>query len=98
MGTKTTENKVVWSCYFCGHIFGLLDSRRHCAHCGATPARWLGAPMVENHRADANVPSVAEPEPELLPTEQTNSQFGLFGTSPPGTQGLDVNPELRIRY
>jgi len=98
MKTKTETQKVAWACSFCGHIYGAFDSRNHCAHCGATPPRWISAPLIENHRADTDVPHISEPERELLPTEQTNSPSGLFATSPPGTQGVDVNPELRIRY
>jgi hypothetical protein len=98
MWNKREERKVAWACFFCGHIYGTFDSRNHCAHCGATPPRWISAPLVENHRADTNCAHVSERAPELLPVEQTNSPSGLFATSPPGTQGCDVNPELRIRY
>jgi hypothetical protein len=98
MKTLRHETKVAWACAFCGHIRGAFDSRRYCIPCGASPAQWESAPMVENHRADADVRPVSEPEPELLSTEQTNSPSGLFATSAPGTEGVDVNPELRVRY
>ena len=98
MKTTTYEKKVAWACAFCGHIFGAFDSRHHCVHCGASPARWASAPIIENHRADSDVPPVSEPSPEQLPFEQTNSPAGLFATSPPGGEGFDVNPELRVRY
>ena len=84
-------------CGYCGHIRRAFESRRRCWHCGASPVNWLSEPVLAGP-VDADVPHVAEPAPELLATEQTNDPAGLFATSPPGTEGYDVNPELRVRY
>lgn len=89
--------QTAWACGFCGHILGRFESNQRCLQCGALPARWFSAPLTHG-RVDSDVPAVADPEPELLPTERTNAPSGLFATSPGGTEGTDVNPELRVRY
>lgn len=35
---------------------------------------------------------------EHIDRAQANDPAAVFPTSPPGTSGYDVNPELRVRY
>jgi len=58
--------------------------------------------VIEPARADAGMPTVG-----VAPATDTNNEEAAYtsssfvsgvGTSPPGTSGYDVNPELRVRY
>jgi nucleotide-binding universal stress UspA family protein len=89
--------RAAWACGFCGHILGDLESKQRCMQCGVFPARWYSAPIT-HERIDKDVRPVADVEPEVLATERTNAPSGLFATSPGGTEGTDVNAELRVRY
>ncbi|HZS42141.1 MAG TPA: universal stress protein [Polyangia bacterium] len=89
--------RAAWSCPACGHIYDEREEAARCAGCGASPVRWLTAP-IETGPADAIEPHVADGEREELPQSRTGSTQGLFTTSPPGCEGYDVNPELRVRY
>jgi nucleotide-binding universal stress UspA family protein len=84
-----------WSCGSCGHILGRAESTSRCAGCGAEPPHWIAAPL-SHEPIDAGGPAVGEEERDEVP--QRNDPAGLFATSPPGTDGCDVNPELRVRY
>jgi nucleotide-binding universal stress UspA family protein len=85
------------SCEDCGHILGDTESAERCAGCGGHPAKWLSA-TISSEPIDAGEPAVGEASSEPLGYERTNDAAGLFATSPPGTEGYDVNPELRVRY
>ncbi len=85
------------SCDRCGHILGDHEPTERCAGCGAHPASWLSAPIAPGP-IDAGEPAVGEVDAETLGPERTQSSAGLFSVSPPGTEGYDVNPELRVRY
>lgn len=89
--------KTAWSCEQCGHILGRAESSERCGGCGAHPVRWLSAP-IEKDRVDIAEPAVGEVDAETVGLERTNTSAGLFAVSPPGTEGYDVNPELRVRY
>jgi nucleotide-binding universal stress UspA family protein len=91
------RGKVAWACADCGHILRRGDTIERCARCGRAPVRWLSAP-VEPGRADQAEPAVADYARDELPPERANDPAGLFATSPAGTSGYDVNPELRVRY
>lgn len=89
---------MAYSCANCGHILNLLtEYSKRCEHCGAEPAKWNAAPMVSGP-ADQLAPAVGEAVAESLPDERTQDPGGIFATSPPGAEGYDVNPELRVRY
>jgi universal stress protein A len=85
-----------WSCRECGHILGGAESTGRCAGCGADPPHWISAPIVHDQPADVGEASVGEEERDEVP--QGNDPAGLFSTSPPGTEGYNINPELRVRY
>jgi nucleotide-binding universal stress UspA family protein len=89
--------RVAWSCDACGHILGDGESTETCAGCARTPVRWNAAPIPDGP-ADQAEPAVADSAGERLAYERTNDPVGLFATSPAGTEGYDVNPELRVRY
>jgi nucleotide-binding universal stress UspA family protein len=85
-----------WSCGDCGHILGGAESTGRCAGCGSEPPHWIAAPVVHDQPVDIDEPAVGEEERHEV--GQRNDPAGLFSTSPPGTEGYDVNPELRVRY
>jgi nucleotide-binding universal stress UspA family protein len=89
--------RAAWSCAQCGHILADTESTFVCARCGATGGNWISASMAPGP-ADAGQPSVGESVAPDLAEPQTRETLGLFSTSPPGTEGYDVNPELRVRY
>lgn len=89
--------EVVWSCGRCGHIRKRSESGARCSRCGAEPATWDSAP-VTHQPADADEPTVGESVNDGLPAQTANEPSGLFPSSPPGTSGYDINPELRVRY
>jgi len=93
----TARGKVAWACADCGHILRRGDTIEKCAGCGRAPVRWLSA-AVEAGRADEAEPAIADYERDELASERTNDPAGLFATSPAGTSGVNVNPELRVRY
>jgi nucleotide-binding universal stress UspA family protein len=94
---RVQAERAAWSCAACGHILGDAESTFVCAHCGARDASWNSAPIVPGP-VDVEAPSVGESVGEDLTETQTRETMGLFATSPPGTEGYDVNPELRVRY
>jgi nucleotide-binding universal stress UspA family protein len=94
---RAVATDVAWACRDCGHILKRNDGTAVCSACGAAPASWISAP-IEPGPVDAGEPAVGDVEAERLPYERTNDPAGLFSTSPPGTSGTDVNPELRVRY
>jgi nucleotide-binding universal stress UspA family protein len=85
-----------WACADCGHMLAPGDSRERCRHCGHAPARWISAPL-SSEPVDAGEAAVGEVEREEVGAGQSNPT-SLFATSPGGTEGYDVNPELKIRY
>lgn len=85
------------SCAACGHILGEAESTFVCAHCGAMGGNWISAAIAPGP-VDAEAPAVGEAVASDLAEPQTRETLGLFSTSPPGTEGYDVNPELRVRY
>ena len=85
------------SCAACGHLLEPLESIERCAACGAQPASWVTA-EITGAPADAGEASVSDAARERLAEERTNDPAGLFATSPGGTEGYDVNPELKVRY
>ncbi len=87
-----------WSCTQCGHIRGDLESGETCSHCGVSPAAWNGAPLIPGP-VDLAEPAVGHNVNDGVPQVQGGSDpLELFPTSPPGTEGYDVNAELRVRY
>lgn len=94
---QAQADKAAWCCAACGHILGEVESPFVCAHCGATGGDWISAPMVAGP-ADVGEPATGEAVGEPLVETQTRSSLGLFSTSAPGQEGVDVNPELRVRY
>jgi universal stress protein A len=86
-----------WACARCGHILRDREQHRSCEQCGDTPASWTSAP-IGTGPVDVGDPSVGESVASDLEYTQTQSSSGLFATSPGGTSGTDVNPELRVRY
>lgn len=86
-----------WACADCGRLLSGAESREHCRGCGAAPARWISAP-VSSEPIDAGEPAFADSEGEHLDQGRNNDAAGLFATSPPGAEGYDVNPELKVRY
>jgi nucleotide-binding universal stress UspA family protein len=95
---EAAPERAAWSCSRCGHIRGARESITRCGRCGLLPAAWEWA-LVEPGPVDAAEAAVGEPiagdEPALRTTHAT---AGLFSTSPPGSEGYGVNPELRVRY
>jgi len=91
---KRTQDSA-WSCRACGHILGDRQSSSRCAGCGAEPAHWTEA-LISSEPIDAGEPSVGDEARDEVP--QRNDPAGLFAISPPGTEGADINPELRVRY
>jgi nucleotide-binding universal stress UspA family protein len=85
-----------WMCSDCGHILGNEGTQR-CRECGANPAHWISAP-ISDEPIDVGEPAVGEIERETVDQGQRNDPAGLFATSPAGTSGESVNPELRVRY
>jgi len=85
-----------WACADCGHILPQSDSRERCHNCGRSPARWISAP-VTHAPVDIDEAPVGEVEREEIGRDQSNPT-SLFATSPGGTEGYDVNPELKVRY
>jgi nucleotide-binding universal stress UspA family protein len=94
---QVAPSDAAWSCRDCGHILGRHESTSSCSGCGAEPAQWIAAPL-SSEPADAGVAAVSDEEREELPSAQRNDPAGLFATSPPGCEGTDINPELRVRY
>ncbi|MCS6911953.1 MAG: universal stress protein [Myxococcales bacterium] len=97
VGPEQPLAPLAWSCTRCGHIRGDGESGERCVQCGAQPALWNSAP-ISQEPADAGMPTVGQGPDEHVDTSVANAPTALFSTSPPGTQGYDVNPELRIRY
>jgi nucleotide-binding universal stress UspA family protein len=94
---RAAASRAAWSCAACGHILGDGESTFGCQRCGATPANWIGATLAPGP-VDAGAPAVGEAVASDLTETQTRETLGLFSTSPAGTEGYDVNPELRVRY
>lgn len=88
---------IAWSCTRCGHIRGNMESSARCSRCGLEPATWDSAP-VTGRPADELERAVGESLDGEVGTSRTNDPAGLFPTSPPGTEGYNINPELRVRY
>jgi nucleotide-binding universal stress UspA family protein len=93
----THPHDAAWSCGDCGHILTGYESTSRCSECGAQPPHWISAPLSDE-AADLGEPSVGDEERDEVDAGQRNSPTGLFATSAPGTQGTDINPELRVRY
>lgn len=89
--------RLAWSCAACGHIRGVAESEFRCVRCGAEPALWNSAPMTAGP-ADQLAPAVGESTDEHIDPARANDPAAVFATSPPGTSGYSVNPELRVRY
>jgi hypothetical protein len=89
--------ELAWACKGCGHIVARFEPHRTCMQCGRSPAEWYEAPL-DLGRPDPEGPHAANVEREQLASEQTNSPSALFATSPPGSGGCAVNPELKVRY
>lgn len=89
--------RVAWSCAACGHIRGAAEGAARCRACGADPALWNSAPVTSGP-VDAVEPAVGDSVDEHIDRAQANDPAAVFPTSPPGTSGYDVNPELRVRY
>jgi nucleotide-binding universal stress UspA family protein len=94
---KMAAEHSAWSCAACGYILSRSDSTERCGKCGAQPAHWISA-AVAPEPIDAGEPAVGDLERETIATGVANDPAGLFATSPAGTSGYDVNPELRVRY
>jgi nucleotide-binding universal stress UspA family protein len=85
-----------WMCRDCGHILGSEGTQR-CRECGADPAHWISAP-ISDEPIDVAEPAIGAIDRETLDQGRNNDPAGLFATSPAGTSGTSVNPELRVRY
>ncbi len=90
--TEATDN-TAWSCRDCGHIVTNFESTIRCGQCGAEPPHWNSAP-ISAEPIDAGLPSVSDGAREQV---SGGSSAGV-ATSPAGSDGGDVNPELRVRY
>jgi len=90
-------HRAAWSCSECGHILDKRENTEKCTGCGIQPVRWLSAPITHDP-ADIDEASVADSEGDHLTQSQSQSTQGSMVTSVGGTQGTDVNPELRVRY
>jgi nucleotide-binding universal stress UspA family protein len=89
---------IAWSCDCCGHIRDEVEPHDRCLRCGLRPGRWNWAPVFACP-ADATVePAVGEAANGLEQAARPNVPTTLFATAPPGVEGYDVNPELRVRY
>lgn len=93
----TGQRDMAYSCAACGHIRGGAESDKRCTRCGKEPAQWIAAP-ISHRQIDEIEPSIGGVVAELLAPERSNDPAALFPISPPGTEGYDVNPELRVRY
>jgi hypothetical protein len=91
------EPKVAQSCAACGHMRGALESEKSCGGCGADPATWLTAEVTPGP-VDGAEAAVGEGLPGTEVEQTPNEPQAPFATAPPGTEGYDVNPELRVRY
>lgn len=89
--------EIAWSCARCGHIRKSSEAVDRCSRCGLEPASWNSAPLSAGP-ADALEPAVGENEEERVDPSRASDPGILFATSPPGTSGYSVNPELRVRY
>jgi nucleotide-binding universal stress UspA family protein len=96
-GAPDASRSIAWSCPGCGHIRGAMASEKTCSRCGRHPAIWDSAP-VSWAPADALERAVGESVFDEPTGQQTSDTMELFQSSPPGTEGYDVNPELRVRY
>lgn len=97
-GARVQEaQEVAQSCAACGHIRGALESEQRCARCGAEPATWTEAAVTPGP-ADAAEPAVGQPLPVAPLSEAQGDPANPISIAPPGTEGYDVNPELRVRY
>jgi universal stress protein A len=94
---KEAADAAAWACTACGHILDNGEGRQTCARCGASPASWTSAPLSAEP-ADAGEPTVGETTVDDLPPARTQSPSGLFATAPAGVEGVETNPELRVRY
>jgi nucleotide-binding universal stress UspA family protein len=96
---ETPPDTIAWSCVHCGHIRGALESPARCAACGLQPASWMWAPVFRHQPSTAvEEAAVGQPVGEEPGSRPANDPVGLFAVSPPGTEGYDINPELRVRY
>jgi nucleotide-binding universal stress UspA family protein/RNA polymerase subunit RPABC4/transcription elongation factor Spt4 len=89
--------RAAWSCAECGHILGDTEKTETCRGCGASPAQWIGAPIIDEP-IDADVPHVADAAREDLGDAYTNPPTETFATSAPGQERVSINPELRVKY
>ncbi len=94
---KQAAERAAWSCASCGHILGKNESSEYCNRCSATPVQWIGAPITSGpiDLAEAAIGEATVPD---LSASQTRDPASTFAISPPGVEGYDVNPELRVRY
>ena len=92
-----SAERAAWSCASCGHILGKNESSEYCNRCSATPVQWIGAPITSGpiDLAEAAIGEATVPD---LSASQTRDPASTFAISPPGVEGYDVNPELRVRY
>lgn len=91
------SQKLAWSCARCGHIRSDSETREGCLQCGIYPPRWDSAPVVPGP-VDSLAPAVGEGAVAEQSRPNTYSPSELFAVAPPGAEGYDVNPELRVRY
>jgi nucleotide-binding universal stress UspA family protein len=96
-GRRAQAEAAAWACRGCGHLLGGGESRRVCVRCGAAPASWISAPIGKGP-VDAGEPAVGDSPASDLAPAQTWSAGGLFATAPAGVEGVEPNPELRVRY
>jgi hypothetical protein len=89
------ESRIAYSCKACGHIRGALE-KVSCSKCGTDPAIWIAARIEEDDEAIAR-PGSVEPPAGQVDTPHGSPPSELFATSPAGTEGYDVNPELKVR-
>jgi hypothetical protein len=88
---QTVAAAAAWACDACGHILSPGDSLDVCAHCGATPVRWLSAPL-------AGEPAVGAGAADASAAPDTRDGPSLFATSPAGAYDRSqANPEIRVR-
>jgi nucleotide-binding universal stress UspA family protein len=84
-----------WACADCGRLVGAAEAKLRCHGCGG--ARFISAPIT-GQAVDIDEPAIGESDAETIAPAQANAPTALFATSPAGTEGYDVNPELKVRY
>lgn len=87
---------LAWSCSTCGHIRARGEGSLACSRCGASPARWLSAPL-SHEPADAGEAAIGEGVATDAAPIATQDATALFAVAPAGVSGSETNAELRIR-